>query len=84
MVFPILFRLLSKRGNSNTEEQKQIMERFISLFGKSSIKCLVIDREFVGETWQKYLNDEQFPYHLRIRENLKVRDQRTSKEAKVW
>ncbi|MBQ8673709.1 MAG: IS4 family transposase, partial [Bacteroides sp.] len=29
VAFPLLFRLLPKRGNSNTLERKQIMERFI-------------------------------------------------------
>jgi len=85
VAFPILFRLLPKRGNSNTEERKQMMERFIRLFGKSSIKCLVADREFVGEAWLKYLNDEQIPYHLSVRENFKIRNPRTGKETKaLW
>jgi hypothetical protein len=30
-----------KRGNSNTEERKQIMNRFIRLFGKSVVYMLV-------------------------------------------
>ena len=84
VAFPILFRLLPKRGNSNTKERIQIMERFVSLFGKSSIQCLVADREFVGEAWLEYLNGEQIPYHLRIRENFKVMDPRTGKTVKAW
>ena len=48
MSFPILFRLLPKRGNSNCKERINIMQRFIRLFGRDSIKCLVADREFVG------------------------------------
>lgn len=84
VAFPLLFRLLPKRGNSNTEERKQIMNRFIRLFGKSSIKCLVADREFVGEDWLEYLNRECIPYHLRIRENFRVRDPRTGKMFKAW
>ena len=82
--FPILFRLLPKRGNSNTKERIQIMDRFIRLFGKSNIKCLVADREFVGQDWLGYLNRERIPYHLRIRENFWVKDPRTGKEFKAW
>lgn len=84
VAFPLLFRLLPKRGNSNTLERKQIMERFIRLFGKSSIQCLVADREFVGEEWLAYLNREQIPYHIRIRENFWIKDPRTGKEFKAW
>ena len=84
VAFPILFRLLPKRGNSNTKERIQIMDRFIRLFGKSNIKCLVADREFVGQDWLEYLNRERIPYHIRIRENFWVKDPRTGKEFKAW
>lgn len=57
MSFPILFRLLQKRAYSNFKERINIMERFIRLFGRDSIKCLVADREFVGNEWFKWLND---------------------------
>ena len=33
IAFPLMFSLLPKRGNSNREERKKIMERFILLFG---------------------------------------------------
>ena len=84
VAFPILFRLLPKRGNSNTKERIQIMDRFIRLFGKHNVKCLVADREFVGQEWLEYLNREQIPYHVRIRENFWVKDPRTGKEFKAW
>ena len=32
VAFPLLFSLLDKRGNSNWEERKDIMERFIPFF----------------------------------------------------
>jgi len=74
MSFPILFRLLPKRGNSNCRERINIMERFIRLFGCDSIKCLVADREFVGNEWFKWLNDNTIQYHIRIRDNFWVED----------
>lgn len=84
VAFPILFRLLPKRGNSNTAERIEIIDRFIRLFGKSSIESLVGDREFVGEKWLEYLNREGIPYHLRIRENFWVKDPRTGKQFKAF
>ena len=41
IAFPLIFSLLPKRGNSNWEERKKIMERFIRLFGAECIDCLV-------------------------------------------
>lgn len=78
MSFPILFRLLPKRGDSNFKERINIMERFIRLFGLDSIKCLVADREFVGNEWFKWLNDNAIQY--RIRDNFWVEDPRTGRK----
>lgn len=49
LAFPLIFSLLSKRGNSNWKERKKIMERFIRLFGQDCIDGLVADREFIGK-----------------------------------
>jgi len=57
VAFPLLFSMLKKRGNSNSQERINLIERYINLFGKDSIECIVADREFVGERWLKYLND---------------------------
>jgi len=70
--FPLLFALLPKRGNSDTAERIALVERFIALFGRDCIGCLVADREFVGSRWVGYLNAQCIPYHIRIRENFKV------------
>lgn len=83
VAFPLLFKLLPKRGNSNTQERIDIIEHFIRLFGKYAIKQLVADREFVGEDWMKFLNEEQIKYHIRIRENFFVNDPRTGKKIKA-
>lgn len=72
VAFPVLFHLMPKRGNSNTAERIDIMNRFIRLFGYESINYLVADREFVGEDWFAYLNGMRIKYHLRIRENFHV------------
>ena len=72
VAFPLLFRLLPKKGNSNTRERIDLMERYVTLFGKSSIDCLVADREFVGSLWIGWLNDNRIRYHVRIRENFWV------------
>ena len=59
VAFPLLFSLLPKFGNSNTDERIELVERFIRLFGSESLDCLTADREFVGERWIKYLNENR-------------------------
>ena len=84
VAFPLLFRLLPKRGNSNTKERIELMERYIRLFGESSIDCLVADREFVGQHWIGWLNDNRIRYHIRIRENFWVHNPHNGKDFKAF
>lgn len=72
VAFPILYALMPKFGNSSTSERIEIMERYIALFGIDSIDCLLGDREFVGDIWFAYLNQNKIRYHIRIRENFWV------------
>ena len=58
-------------------------QRFIRLFGRDSIKCLVADREFVGNEWFKWLNDNAIQYHIRIRDNFWVEDPRTNRNIRA-
>lgn len=83
VAFPLLYKLMPKRGNSHTKERKELIERFIRLFGEDSIKHLVADREFVGEHWIKYLNDHQIAYHIRIRDNFWVKNPRSGRQTKA-
>lgn len=72
LAFPLLFTMLPKRGNSNSQERINLLNRFIKLFGKDVIDCVLADREFVGDTWMMYLNNQNIPYYIRIRSNFTV------------
>lgn len=72
VAFPLLFSMMDKRGNSNTQERKEILDRYDKLFGFETIDVLVADREFVGHDWLDYLTLNKIPYHIRIRENFHV------------
>ena len=84
VAFPLLFTMLEKRGNSNTQERIALVDRFVALFGKECIDSLVADREFVGERWIAYLNEENIRYHIRIRNNFKLFLPDKNKELKVF
>jgi Transposase DDE domain. len=84
VAFPILYKMMPKFGNSNTEERIELINRYIRLFGIETIDCLLADREFVGEHWLKYLNHQRIRYYIRIRENFYVDDPRTGKRLKAF
>ena len=48
VAFPLMFKLLDKKGNSNTQKRIELIKDFIKWFGKDCIDCLLADREFVG------------------------------------
>ena len=83
VAFPVIFSLLDKKGNSNTTERIALMDRFMRLFGEDSINSLVADREFVGDDWVAYLNNNNIRYHLRIRHNFWIENPRNGKRVKV-
>jgi hypothetical protein len=83
VAFPVLFTMLDKRGNSHTQERIDLINRFIRLFGKTAIDCLLADREFIGYKWIKHLNDNEIRYYVRIRENFYVENPRTGKRMKA-
>ena len=72
VAFPLIFTMLNKRGNSNSDERIALIERFIRLFGAECIDCIMADREFVGEKWIRYLNSQNLRYYIRIRNNFNV------------
>ncbi len=84
VAFPVLFKMMPKFGNSSTSERIELMQRFIDLFGIDSIDCLLADREFVGETWLGYLNQNRIRYHIRIRENFWVIIPRNGHRVKAF
>ena len=84
VAFPLLFTMLDKRGNSNSQERIDLVNRFIRLFGKDVIKSIVADREFVGNSWLKFLNNNSIKYYIRIRNNFKIEQPHKHKTIKAW
>jgi hypothetical protein len=69
---PLLWTVLDGAGNSATAARIELMRRYLAQFSASTIRLLVADREFVGADWLKFLNDNNIPFAIRLRENLRV------------
>ena len=69
---PLMWSLLDHGGNSSTEQRIELMRRYLRLFDVSSIDALLADREFVGARWLEFLNENNVPFVVRLRENLQV------------
>jgi hypothetical protein len=68
--FPICWRLLDKKGNSNYKERIELMEEFLEIVPIERIKSLVADREFDGKEWIGYLNEKRIKFHIRVKHTL--------------
>lgn len=71
IAYPLMFKLLDKKGNANTQERKDLINQYLDLFG-NNIEHLLADREFIGESWLTYLNKQRITYFIRVRSNFLV------------
>jgi hypothetical protein len=72
MGIPLLWTLLPTAGNSNTSERTDLLDRLRTAFPDMKIAALMGDRKFIGDTWMAYLQRENIPFILRLRENQSV------------
>jgi hypothetical protein len=70
---PLMWTLLPHAGNSDTAQRIALLERYLSLFGASSIMALLADREFIGAGWLKFLCENNVPFAIRLREDMQIR-----------
>ena len=72
IAFPLFWRFLAKKGNSNTQERIDLLGQFLKVLGSDKIDCLVADREFIGAEWFAWLRANHIPFCIRIRHDMKV------------
>lgn len=72
IAFPVVWTLLGKAGNSNRQERRWLIERFLGLVDKEHILAVVADREFIGEGWCADLKRFGLSFYIRIRRNARV------------
>lgn len=69
---PLMWTLLDHAGNSATAQRIELMDRYLRLFGASSIRALLADREFVGAKWMTFLNKNNVPFVIRLKEDMLI------------
>jgi hypothetical protein len=54
VAFALVWILLNKKGNSNTHERSELLNRFLHIFDYKQIDFITADREFIGGDWFDY------------------------------
>ena len=67
---PLYWEMLDNEGgNSNSEQRIAIFDKCIKLLDAKNIGLVLGDREFIGQTWLKYLKDKKLPFCVRVPKN---------------
>ena len=82
LAFPLLWTLLDKKGNSDTEERLALIDRVLTLVDARNIEAIVADREFTGKNWFKGLRERQLVFIMRVRNNTRVESKARTRSAK--
>lgn len=72
LAVPVVWEQLNKQGNSHTKERLNLLDRFLEIVPASRIRCLLGDREFIGNAWFTALRAHRIPYALRLKSNMIV------------
>lgn len=84
VAYPLVWQMLDKKGNSDTEERLDLLDRFLTIFPEVNLAYLTADRELVGSEWLSYLLIEPaVPFRFRIRESDKISDGKKRLRASV-
>lgn len=70
---PLMWVLLDHAGNSATAQRIALMQRYLRLFGASQLRALLADREFIGAEWMHFLNKNNVPFVIRLKEDMHIR-----------
>ncbi len=84
VAFPIVWRLLGKRGNSSQAERAALLSRLLHVIPRERIAVVLADREFISEAWFETLSTAGIPFVIRIRKNAKVTSRGCTKNAEQW
>ena len=69
---PLMWSFPGHRGNSSASRRKGLIQRHPRLFGASSIEALPADREFIGEEWMACFVENNVPFAVRLRDDLRM------------
>ena len=72
VAIPIMWMLLDKKGNSNTDERIELMNRFKKILTFNKVQSILADREFIGQKWFSYLHDNNIKIRIRTTESTHI------------
>lgn len=81
IAFPVLWQRLDKKGNSNTRERLDLIDKLLGILPAENIEALVADREFIGKAWFKGLKQRKLAFVMRLKNNTRIGSKAKNKPA---
>ena len=79
-----VWTMLDKKGNFNSDERMDLLERFEQIFPDTEVAYISGDREFVGKEWLTYLLlDPAISFRLRIKKSDRISDRKKQLRASI-
>jgi len=72
LAFPLLWVLLDKQGNSDTDERLALLDTLLTVVEATRLEAVVADREFTGKRWFQGLKQRQLVFVMRVRNNTLI------------
>ncbi len=72
---PLVWKTLpqtTKRGKSNERQRIALMNKVLQVLSAKDIFCFTLDREFNGDKWLEWLDENEIFYVLRLRKNTLI------------
>lgn len=69
---PLMWTVIRGRGCSDSRQRIALLQRYLKLFDVSTIRLLLADREFVGRAWIDFLCENNIPFAIRLRGDLRI------------
>jgi len=67
LAVPLYFEMLDNNsGNSSARDRIKLFKSLVQTVSKERIQMLVMDREFIGQHWLKWLKTEGIPFCVRV------------------
>lgn len=69
---PLIWSVIEGGGCSDTGMRIALIKRYLAHFPATTIRLLVADHEFVGADWMEFLCENNIPFAIRVRDNLRI------------
>ena len=84
VAYPVVWKMLDKKGNSHGDERMDLLDRFYNVFPDAEVAYLTGDREFVEKEWLTYLSIEPtIPFRLTIRHSERIFNRKKQLRASI-